>query len=68
MVSIFAGVRGYLDGVAVRDITRFERQFLADMRANHADILKAIRDEQKISDEVEAKLKGVLDKFTRAFG
>ncbi|MBW7837389.1 MAG: F0F1 ATP synthase subunit alpha [Sphingomonadales bacterium] len=68
VVSIFTGVRGYLDGVAVRDITRFERQFLADMRANHADILKAIRDEQKISDEVEAKLKAILDKFTRAFG
>ena len=68
VVSIFTGVRGYLDGIHVRDITRFERQFLADMRANHADILKTIRDEQKISDEVEAKLRGILDKFTRAFG
>jgi F-type H+-transporting ATPase subunit alpha len=68
VVSIFAGVRGYLDGIRVQDVTRFEAQFLAEMRANHADVLKAIREEQKLSDETEAKLKSILDKFSKAFG
>ena len=61
VVSIFAGTQGYLDGIAVRDITRFEQEYLREMRASHADLLKTIRDEQAISDEIEAKLKDILE-------
>ena len=35
VVSIFSGVRGYLDGIEVTDVNRFEREFLGEMRANH---------------------------------
>ncbi len=68
VVSIFAGVNGYLDAIPVSEVTRFEAQFLTDIRANHQDVLKTIREEQKLSDETEAKLKGILDKFAKAFG
>ena len=36
VVSIFSGVRGYLDRIDLNDVNRFEREFLSDMRANHA--------------------------------
>ena len=68
VASIFAGVHGYLDGVAVTDVTRFEEQYLADMRARHADVLAEIRTEQKLSDDLIAKMKSILDAFTKAFG
>ncbi|RMF10747.1 MAG: F0F1 ATP synthase subunit alpha, partial [Alphaproteobacteria bacterium] len=68
VVSIFAGVNGYLDAIPVADVTRFEEQFLTEMRANHQDLLDTIREEQKLTDETEAKLKGILDKFAKAFG
>jgi F-type H+-transporting ATPase subunit alpha len=68
VVSIFAGVNGYLDAIPVSKVTRFEEQLLADVRANHQDVLKTIREEQKISDDTEAKLKSILDKFAKAFG
>ena len=67
VVSIFAGTQGYLDGIAVRDITRFEQEYLREMRASHADLLKTIRDEQAISDEIEAKLKDILETLTKSF-
>ncbi|HEY8352190.1 MAG TPA: F0F1 ATP synthase subunit alpha, partial [Sphingomonadales bacterium] len=67
VVSIFAGVRGYLDAIPVDAVTRFERQFLAEMRANHADVLNAIRTEQTISADTEAKLKSILDQFSKSF-
>ena len=35
VVSIFSGVRGYLDRIDLNDVNRFEREFLSDMRANH---------------------------------
>jgi F-type H+-transporting ATPase subunit alpha len=67
VVAIFSGVKGYLDKIPVADITRFERSLMAEVRSKHADILKAIRDEQKISDATEALLRTLLDKFSKAF-
>ena len=67
VVAIFAGVRGYLDDVAVRDVVRFEQAFLAEVRAKHSDVLEAIRGEQKLTDETEGKLKSILDGFAKAF-
>ena len=67
VVSIFAGVRGYLDGIAVGDINRFEREFLGEMRANHADLLEEIRGSQQLSDESDKALAAILDGFSKKF-
>ncbi|MDF2386027.1 F0F1 ATP synthase subunit alpha [Nostoc ellipsosporum NOK] len=65
--SIFAGTQGFLDAVAVQDVVRYEAAMLADLRANHADILSAIRDSKDLSDEVKAKLKTALEAFAKTF-
>jgi F-type H+-transporting ATPase subunit alpha len=49
VVSIFAGVRGYVDTIKVEDIVRFEAGLLGDIRAKHTDILDAIRNEKELS-------------------
>ena len=67
VVSIFAGVRGYLDRVAVGEIGRFETEYLNQLRSSHADILSAIRAEGEISEDTEAKLVSVLDAFVKKF-
>jgi F-type H+-transporting ATPase subunit alpha len=67
VVSIFAGVRGFLDGIAVGDITRFEQTLLGDIRSKHADILETIRTEKELSKDTEEKLKGILEKFAKSF-
>ena len=67
VVSIFAGVNGYLDKVAVKDVTRYEAELLSAARNKGADLLKTIRDEQKISDETKAKLEAFLEDFTSTF-
>ncbi len=65
--SIFAGTNGYLDGIPVVDVTRYEEAMLADLRANHADILKTIRDSRDFSDDSKKALMAALDKFTKNF-
>ncbi len=65
--AIYAGVNGYLDGIEVGQVTRFEQGLLSDLRANHADILAAIRDEGEISDDTGAKLKDALVAYTKTF-
>jgi F-type H+-transporting ATPase subunit alpha len=65
--SIFAGTNGYLDGIAVTDVTRYEEAMLADLRANHADILKTIRDSRDFSDDSKKALMAALSTFTKNF-
>jgi F-type H+-transporting ATPase subunit alpha len=66
-VSIFAGTAGYLDAVPTLDVVRYEAAMLADMRANHADILKSIRDSKDLKDDVRDQLKAALDAFAKTF-
>jgi F-type H+-transporting ATPase subunit alpha len=67
VVSIFAGVRGYLDGITVEQINHFETSLLAEVRSRHADVLEAIRSSGEISKETETKLQGILDGFLKSF-
>ena len=64
---IFAGVKGYLDGIEVGDVGRFEAGLLENLRSAAGDVLDTIRDEQKLSDESEAKLKAAIEAFAKSF-
>ena len=64
---IFSGVKGYLDGIDVSDIGRFEAGLLDMMRGSGSDILASIRDEKKISDDVEAKLHAAIEGYVKSF-
>jgi len=67
VVSIFAGTRGYLDTIAVRDVVRFERELLSNIRAKHADILDAIRTDKELKKETDAKLADAIAQFVKVF-
>ncbi len=65
--SIFAGTQGYLDSVAVTDVTRYEEAMLAFLRSDHADVLAKVRDTKDLGDEAKAGLKAALDAFAKTF-
>ena len=67
VVSIFAGVRGYLDGIDVGDVNRFESEFLGEMRASHGAVLEEIRTSQEMSDESDKALTAILEEFSKKF-
>jgi F-type H+/Na+-transporting ATPase subunit alpha len=67
VVSIYTGVKGYLDKLPVGDIGRFEDEFLRLLRGKHKDVLDAIRAGKQLTPEIEGKLKAILDEFTKAF-
>ena len=67
VVVIYAGTRGYLDDVALDQVTRYERELLTNLRGSHEDLLKKIRDEKALTDDIEAGIKKVLDDFTGKF-
>ena len=67
VVSIYAGVNGYLDRLPVNKVRAYEDGLLRNIRDKHADILTAIRTEKQISDATGVKLKAAVDAYTKAF-
>ncbi|MBF0304611.1 MAG: F0F1 ATP synthase subunit alpha [Alphaproteobacteria bacterium] len=67
VVSIYCGVKGYLDKLPVNAINRFEREMLSEMKANHGDILDGIRTEKALTTAIEDKLKAFLEAFSKKF-
>ncbi|MDE1987083.1 MAG: F0F1 ATP synthase subunit alpha [Alphaproteobacteria bacterium] len=67
VISLFAGMRGYLDKLTVANVGRFEAGLLQLMRTKHHDVLDAIRTGNVLTPEIEAKLKAILDEFVKAF-
>lgn len=64
---IYAGTKGYLDKVAVANVSDYERKLLDDVRSNGADILKTIATQQKLDDKVEGDMKKFLENFTQGY-
>lgn len=64
---IYTGVRGYLDKLEPSKIGKFEKEFLAHMKASHQDVLNQIAKEGKISDDTDAKLKKIVTEFAATF-
>ena len=64
---IFAGVNGYLDKLALNQVSKFEQGLLTHMRTAGKAILDAIRKEKALSDDLRGKLKAEIDNFAKTF-
>lgn len=64
---IFAGTKGYLDSVEVNQVSEYEQRLLDHIRGNGQSIIDTIRDEKKLSDETQDKMKSFLEDFTKGF-
>ena len=67
VVSIYAGVKGYLDKISVKDVVRFESEVHDEVRTNHSELLDSIAKEKELSPSNEEKLKRFLDSFIEKF-
>ncbi|MBI4030542.1 MAG: F0F1 ATP synthase subunit alpha, partial [Proteobacteria bacterium] len=67
VVLLFAGTRGYLDGIAVNQVNAYEAALLCDLRAAGKDILKDIREKKALDESIEGRLSAFLEKFTNGF-
>ena len=60
VISIFCGVKGYLDDIELKDIADFEIKVLNKCRNENTDILDYIRNTGKLDDENEKKLSELI--------
>ena len=66
VVSIWIGTNGKLDKLPVKDVLRFERQLLDQLRRN-TKVLEEIADSGLLTDETEAKLSTFVDDYLSTF-
>ena len=62
VVSIFAGTKGYLDGVPVTEVRRYESELLELMRSRHGALLAELR-----TGGIPDDLADIVQAFTDSF-
>ncbi len=67
IVVIFAAINGYLDDIDVKDVKKFEQDYLAYLKSSGLGILEEIVEKKAISDELTSKMKSALDTFKKQF-
>jgi len=68
VLSIYAGVNGFLDDVEVDKVQQFEGDFLRYVQQHHPDLKKEITGLAKIDDKVSSRLKEILTAFKQKMG
>jgi F-type H+/Na+-transporting ATPase subunit alpha len=67
VMILAAGTFGYLDDWNADTVSSYEKEMLAFMGAQHADLLGEIKEKGQISDELEGKIRKALDEFKPFF-
>ena len=60
VISIFCGVKGFLDDVDLKDIAEFENKIINKCKTENSEILGSIRSSGKLDDENEKKLSELI--------
>ncbi len=67
VVVIFSGVKGYLDEIEIKDVTKFETELLNKLNADGKDIINQLNNDLSISDDLEKKLDEFISKISDKF-
>lgn len=67
VVSLYAGVKNYLDSIPVERIKEFEHRMLQEIKLSENDILVSIREQGQITEEMEQRLNIFLENFVQNF-
>jgi len=67
VVSVFCGVKGYLDDIELKDISEFENKILAKCNSENPEILNTIKKTGKLEEETEKLLAKIIGELKKIF-
>jgi F-type H+-transporting ATPase subunit alpha len=67
VVALYAVTNGYLDGVDILSVRKWEQDFLTWLRSSRPEVLTALREQKALSDEIVADLKSAIEAFAPMF-
>ena len=66
VISVFTGVRGYLDDVELKEIKKFETEILEKIKNEKNEILSAIQTTEKLEKETEDSLIQIIENYKKS--
>jgi F-type H+-transporting ATPase subunit alpha len=63
VMSLFAGIEGYLDDVDRRSVQKWEADFLRFMREQRSSVRDALEREKKMTAQIESDLRAAITEF-----
>src|SRR5512141_1381336 len=67
VIIIYAGNRGYLDGIPVAEVRHYEKKLYEHFERAHADILTKIREKKHIDTALDGEISAALRAFNEVF-
>jgi len=67
VISLYAGTKGYLDGIEVGKVGEFERRMISEIKVKDPSVLDSIRESREMKPDVEKSLASFMDGFTKNF-
>ena len=67
VMVIYAGTKGFLDKVAVKDVARWEKEFTDYVTDRAADVRKLLSETAELTKEVTEKVEATLNAFNAQF-
>ena len=67
VVSVFCGVKGYLDDIDLKDISEFENKILTKCNSENPEIFDAIKKTGKLEEETEKLLSKIIGELKKNF-
>lgn len=67
VLSLYSGVRGFLDKIETSKITDFQQKFLESFKAKHSDIFNEINTTGNFTDDSDKKIGEFLKDFCQNF-
>ena len=67
VISIYCGVKGYLDDVELSDISEFEIKVYELCKSNNPEIIDSIKKTGKLDDESDKNLSLLIEEFKKSF-
>ena len=65
VVSIFAGVNGYLDDLDLSKIRDFEKDLYELIKSSHSDIIEKVNSTGDLDDDTSSKLQSIIEEFKK---
>ena len=65
VISVFAGVKGYLDDVDLGKIKGFEKDVIEKIKNDKPEIIEAIQSSGKLDEDTENQLKQVIEEYKK---
>ena len=65
VISVFTGVKGYLDDIELNEIKKFEKDIVEKIKSERPEIIDSIESSGKLEENTEKLLSQVIEEYKK---